>query len=131
MSFETDIIWHLNQDATLKGLVNERIFPETGDQDGPYPLIIWENLFGNYEATFDGPSSLKQDDLRFTVWARTKLETLTIRDRVISLLHGFKSASLGPSNTFIQGIFYQPGSSSFDGVMKLHYIDLDFTVYHS
>lgn len=128
---ETDIIWQLSQDSQLSGLIGDRLYPETGPQDGPYPCITWQELYGNFEAHMQGPSGLKERILRFTVYSRSKLDVLQIRDRLITLLHGFKGNSVGPDETLIQGVFYDPASSSFDGRTKTHYTELDFTIYFS
>jgi hypothetical protein len=87
MSFEADLKAHLQADATISGLVADRIHPLILPQGSPTVAITYTLIFGELQNSLDGfTSGLSRISVQLDCWSQSFGTALTlalaVRDRM-------------------------------------------------
>lgn len=91
MSAETALVARLREDATVAGLVGERIYPHVAPTGTDWPLVIYQDLTGRYPAANDGPGGLRFVTIQVTAWAHGTgryADARELADAIRASLHG-------------------------------------------
>ena len=88
MSFQADIYTALTSDATLTGLVGDRVFADVADVDTAAPYVVYQVISTAGTTTHDGVRNLEFPLVQFSVWANTKEESVAVGSAVANLLDG-------------------------------------------
>lgn len=114
MTLEEGLVAHLKADATIVGLVGERIYHEKLPQKPIYPAIAYARTSTERTMTLAGPTSLTQVRLALDVWASTSAEMKSVAGAVRAAVSGV-TGNLG--GTSIQHCTYESEAdlSEFEG----------------
>ena len=135
MSIETDIVALLDGDTTLTNLIGRRLYPDIAPENTDFPCALYEITTGEANLSMTGADPLTRCDMTITAYARRdangRASVIAIRDRLKTLLHGYRLANPTGSKKLIHGIFYTPAESGYTPDMKLYYESLDFEIHYN
>lgn len=94
-TIEDAIFTLLSTESTISDIVGTRIYPLFAEQDEPLPHIIFQQISGNRDHTYDGASGFTQSRYQFTCLATTYKGAKALFEAVRMFFDGFKGTVLG------------------------------------
>lgn len=96
MSFEAALKTHLQDDATINGIVSERIHPVMVPERSPVPAITYTVIYGEPQNAVDGfTGALTRYTVQIDCWAETfataRRLAEAVRDRMNEAAASFRS----------------------------------------
>ena len=96
MTFETDLKSHLQSDASIAALVNDRIHPRKLKDGESLPVVIYSIIFGETQNSLDGfTSGVVRYRVQVDCWSSIADDAnelaLAVRDRMNVAASTFKS----------------------------------------
>lgn len=84
----TDFWSRLKQDGTVNGLVNERVFPLVGAQNGPRPFVVYNLITNRQSLTHDGDASQGEFLIQVDSYGDSYAASLEVADALRNELMG-------------------------------------------
>lgn len=129
---ETDLRAYLLADATIAGLVGDRLqWNRRAQRDVLFPQVALTRVAGRRGAHMGGPDGLSESIVQLDIYGLTVASVKTVADAVSSRLHG---ARFTQGNTEFQGVFQTGENMSYEedsSASRLERIRLDFAVWHT
>jgi hypothetical protein len=88
MSYQGDITAAIEANATLSGLIGNRVFADVAPSSATVPYVVFQTISGRGETTHDGVRNLGHPLIQFSAWAATKVQATAIADAINTLLDG-------------------------------------------
>ncbi len=88
-TIETALFAILHSDATIEGIVSDRIFPNIVQQGEAMPAITYQQISGPRDQTMDGPSGLVQTRFQINCLAEKYIDARTLAEAVRKELDGY------------------------------------------
>jgi Protein of unknown function (DUF3168) len=99
--------------------VGDRIYPDVAPEDDEtYPRIVYGRAATEHQNALGGFAGLARVTMQFDIWARTRLETITVHEQLHAALDGQSFKPL-------------PGSvyDSFEGESRLYRRTVEFSCW--
>lgn len=120
-----DVRRALVDDAELRGWVGSRVYPDVASQSAQLPFIVYADVSLVLDHTLAGRTDLRESRVQFDAYARTKRETLLLRERLIELLDGVHGA-LGDSRVLHSAVSNAQGSHDAGEGVYRQKLDINF-----
>ena len=132
MSIEAEMVKFLKADATVKGLVADRLYPVLAPEDAEAPYIVYRRMGTPREETMRGPGT-PDPRFRLTCWAGDYEQAIDLADAVRARMDG-QPGHWG--DIHVQRVKLEDESDVFDLYEFDMHADgfgrqLDFTITHS
>lgn len=88
MSWQSDLYDAMKSDATIAGLVGDRIYPDVVDGKTKQPYVLYEALFSSGTTSHDGNRNTEYPNIEITAFAKDKGTALAVADAIKSALEG-------------------------------------------
>ena len=99
---EEGLINYLLAQASLTGLVDNRIYPLSKEQDDDLPAITYQSIETLRERVMEGTAGIVQTRMQIDSWGRTLIEAKELAEKVRICLDGYSGDWSGIR---IQGVF--------------------------
>lgn len=114
----------LRNDATIQGIVGDRIYPDQIPQNVPYPALVHYKQSVERTAFKDSPTVNYKVRYQVDVYAAKFSEAETLAQAVETKLHGYSGTVKGIN---IQNCYYQDKSDdSFVEELQAHAVQVSF-----
>lgn len=122
MTFTADLRAHLLADATIAGLVGERIYPVVRPETSPLPAITYQIVTDDAMTSLSGLCGLSNVRVQIDCWSLS-YETsnaigIAVRDRMFVAAETFRTARAD-------------GQDVFEDDTRIRRRSLDFSVWYS
>lgn len=125
MSFEADLRAHLLADATVAGLVGERIYPIVAPQNAPSVRITYSIIFGEPQNSLDGHSGgLTRYTVQLSCWSQS---FKTVRD----LAEAAKNRMDEAGATIRSVITSYPSIDDYESDTQFYHRAIDVSCWHT
>ena len=88
MSFQSDIYDALTGDATIAGIVGDRVWADVADGTEATPYLVYQVISTSGTTTHDGERDLEFPLVQFSAWANGKADAITLATAITDLLDG-------------------------------------------
>ncbi len=88
MSYQSDIFTALTGDATLTGLVGDRVWADVADGTDATPYVVYQVISTIGETTHDGARDIEFPLIQVSAWANTKAESIAVASAVSRAIEG-------------------------------------------
>lgn len=88
MSWQGDLDTAMRGDATIAGLVGDRIYPDVVDGKTKQPYVLYEALFSSGTTSHDGNRNTEYPNIEITAFAKDKQVAMDIGDAIKSAIEG-------------------------------------------
>lgn len=134
MTIEAALRAYLLGVSAITTKVADRIQPQTLDQGTRYPAISYFVVANPIEESHGGNSELAHPLFQVNCWAKEYLEAKTLAREVRRALQDFPYPGLmgGPAGVEVDGVDFNGGGGRdvYDDELKIHGVQLDFTLWH-
>jgi hypothetical protein len=129
MSFASDLFSAVTGDATLAGLIGDRLFPDLLPQaDGLASCsLVYKEVTAVKEQSNDGDSRLRKATVQFDVYSTVREEIQPVIDALCALFIPFKGMM---GETPVGAIFHVHDSKNYEPETRLYRGSVDFDFWH-
>ncbi len=107
-ALERGIVDAFAADAGIDALMGGRLFPmELPDSNRIFPAGVYQIIDNPRQATQDGDSGTTFARVQFRLYAHTYLETVAMRNAIVSAYSGTKPAGFGSPAVLLTGWFIE------------------------
>ncbi len=115
---------HLLADATLAGIIGDRVYPyESVAQGAPLPFITYYEVSGVPENTLDGTGSLINSRFQIDCYADTKAGLFALRNAV-------KAAMLADTAYITKALLVNRNDVGWEMDTQVFRYSMDFSIWH-
>ena len=128
---EEALVAILQADATVSGLVNDRIYPLVAPVGAELPAITYQRISGVRMETLQGPTGLAAPRFQFSCLANTYSQAKSLANAVRQALDGYSGTVNGVVIDSILCKNEQDGFNAADDENEESYlVYVDMTVWH-
>jgi len=118
-------------DATVTGLVGERVYYGKAKQDTVSPYIVITKQSAPRMHSHDGASGLVNARFTFEIYAVSYLSVKTIAAAIQSVLQGYSGTMGGAGGVYVNGCFYEDETDlSWELESDLHGLAVNYRLWH-
>lgn len=127
MTIETELRSFVIADATVTGLIGDRMYPVRAPQAPVKPYITYQRVSGQRLHDLDGALGWARPRFQLDCWATTYLGALTLAGAVRSRLNGFH----GTLTTLRVAILLENSRDDYEEEPDLYRVIQDYIINHA
>lgn len=122
-----DLRTFLIADATITGLVVQRVYPNALPQNPTYPAITYNQVSGVRVRNLKGPSGTAQPRISINAWASTYLGARSLADAIRQRIDGY-SGLMG--STVVGNVILDNEIDFFEDQVLVHRVLQDYFIFN-
>lgn len=130
MLIEQAILTALFANASVKGVVADRIYYVQAPQGVTAPYVVFFKVSGPRVHSHDGASGLAHPRFQFSCFAKTYAAAKQIAGYIQTVLQGYSGTLGGTGGVTVRGCFYENETDLYEPDTGLFHIALDFYIWH-
>ncbi len=130
MVIEQAVVKHLEDDAGVAGIVDDRIYPNVIPQDVDLPAIAYQVISRPGLMCHDGPSGIAWPRFQITAQANDPDEVIGLINLVRVAFDGFTGLMGGGAGVEIEGSFVKDVRDGWQFATERATRRLDFVIHH-
>ena len=134
MSIEQGLVAHLIADATVGGIIGNKVHPGAIPQNGALPAVVYNRISSVRDVDMGGPMDFVQVRLQVDCWHTSYAGVKTLADAVRAALNGVGLASpktLGSEPVQLVYLDNDGDLPDFEGDRRDYRVSQDWIVIHT